>query len=140
MDALSSTTRVFLESIGIDSADHFLGTKTSSISRQYIEWRDQEQMPPLKGYGAIATVSGWKAQIRKAATDAGNFDLAAVAPEDRYTKSTSPTPPPTQQEVEFSLPAEVGKNLYCRHNQLLLGLPARTFSLRCPNGKYNAIL
>lgn len=80
MDALSSSSRAFLETMQIFDASSFLETKTSVISNAYVYWRETERMPPLKGYGAIATVSGWKAQIRKAAQDAGKHDLAATAP------------------------------------------------------------
>jgi hypothetical protein len=78
---LSAITQKFLRSIGITTGEQFLSRRTTEIAEQFVEFRIQNGMPELKGLGAIASVSGWKAQCRKAATDMGLKELAATEPD-----------------------------------------------------------
>lgn len=80
-EALSALTRKFLTSIDITTGEQFLSQRTTDISERFVEFRIKNGMPELKGLGAIASVSGWKAQCRKAATDMGLLKLAATEPE-----------------------------------------------------------
>lgn len=79
-EALSAVTKRFLGSMGITTAEKFLTTRTTDIAQEFVQWRAREGMPELKGLGAIASVSGWKASIRKAAQDMGKKDVATLEP------------------------------------------------------------
>lgn len=132
MDALSAGSRSFLESLGISDANTFLATKTSTMSMAYVTWREKENMPPLKGYGAIATVSGWKAQVRKAALDAGEHSLAATEPADRYGKLTNTVAKVAHEAVPsfFDSVLVVPK----RSSSLLCGMSEKRFLVQGPTG------
>jgi len=80
-EALSASTQRFLQSIGITTAEDFLSTRTTDIAADFVKWREQEGKPELKGLGAIASVSGWKANCRKAATEMGMDDVAMAEPD-----------------------------------------------------------
>lgn len=69
--SLSVLCRSFLASIGIRTAHAFLATRSTDISRKFINWRKSEGKPELKGVGAIASVSGWKSTVRKKAKELG---------------------------------------------------------------------
>ena len=55
-------------------------SRTTDLSSAFVEWRAKNNMTVLKGLGAIASVSGWKAQIRKMAKERGLDELAAAGP------------------------------------------------------------
>ena len=65
LNALTNPVRSFLESMDIRDAEALMNTPSSDISKKYIEWRESEGMPAMKGEGAIVTVSTWKGIIRK---------------------------------------------------------------------------
>ena len=134
MDALSANSRSFLESISINDANTFLGTKTSVISNAYITWRENQNMPSLKGYGAIATISGWKAQIRRAAQGAGKHSLAATEPADCYGKGyqllSADQPQHAQPSFFDSLVVSPAVS-----PQLLFGMPTKKLFFQGPTGE-----
>ena len=78
--SLSTVTQTFLGSLGIKTAEAFMTSRTTDLSSAFVEWRAKHEMSVLKGLGAIASVSGWKAQVRKIARDRGLHDLALMAP------------------------------------------------------------
>lgn len=140
IEALSSNTRSFLASIDIYDGETFLRTKTSLISKTYIDWREVEKMSMLKGYGAIATVSGWKAQVRKSAADAGMHDLASTEPSDRGKQD-----PDGIDSGAGGKPVRAAKRMPSRlesvhivqktYSKLLFGLQARRLYMQGPTGK-----
>ena len=132
MEALSASARSFLGSLGIFDANTFLATKTSVMSIAYVPWRESENMPPLKGYGAIATVSGWKAQIRKAAMDAGKHNLAATEPADRYGKISAVVAKVNVEPVPSFFDSVVVVRR--RSSSLLFGMPEKKFYVQGPTG------
>jgi hypothetical protein len=77
-DALSQSTKVFLSTVGITTAEQFLASRTTDVANKFITYREDRKMAILKGLGAVASISGWKALVRKAAKDTGNADLAAL--------------------------------------------------------------
>jgi hypothetical protein len=83
MDVLSKQTRTFLATMGIKGAKDLLGTKSSLISQAFIMWREESQMTVLKGYGAIASVSGWKASVKESAETLGMGQLLSLFPSTR---------------------------------------------------------
>lgn len=134
MGALSANTRTFLKSINIADSETFLQTKTSIIASTYIAWRAKENMATLKGYGAIATVSGWKAQVRKAGSDPGRQDLTAKEPVARQkvapiedTSAVENTKPSTLDQLRV-----IPKAFPC----LLFGMQERRFYMQGPTGKF----
>jgi hypothetical protein len=80
MASLSVSARKFIETTTIRTAREFLSTKTTLAATLYEAWRENEGLPLLKGYGAIATISSWKAQIRKVAKALGDDELADTLP------------------------------------------------------------
>ena len=82
-DILSTVTKTFLVSIGITTGEEFLSARTTDIANSFVKWRVQEGKPELKGLGAIASVSGWKATCRKAAAEMGLDDIAGMEPPSR---------------------------------------------------------
>ena len=71
LDTLSSTTKAFLNSIGITTATAFLTARSTDISAEFVKWRAAEGKPELRGFGAIASVSGWKSTVRNKAMELG---------------------------------------------------------------------
>lgn len=69
--ALSNTTKEFLRSIDISTAEVFLSSRSTDIAVDFIKWRVSEGKPELKGCGAVASVSGWKTIVRKRAQEIG---------------------------------------------------------------------
>jgi hypothetical protein len=82
-EALSALTQRFLRSVGITSAEEFLSSRTTDIANEFVTFRVNEGMPELKGLGAIASVSGWKAACRKAAKEMGMSDVADLEPSNK---------------------------------------------------------
>jgi hypothetical protein len=77
-DALSTTSKDFLASMNISSADQFLSARTSDIATAFIKWREEMKIVPLKGLGAVASVSGWKKLVRNKAFAVGDTTLAQL--------------------------------------------------------------
>jgi len=71
LDVLSSRAKVFLASIGIQTAVEFLTTRSSDIGPKFVEWRSTKGMTPLKGTGPVASVSAWKTTVRNKAEQLG---------------------------------------------------------------------
>jgi len=71
LEALSATTLLFLESIGITTAVAFLSQRSSDIAPKFVEWRAEEGMAELKGSGPVASVSAWKTTTRNRARQMG---------------------------------------------------------------------
>jgi len=70
-EILSDMTKEFLRSIGINTADAFLETRTTDIAPKFVRWRRREGMPVLKGSGPTASVSAWKTSVRTKAEELG---------------------------------------------------------------------
>ena len=120
-DTLSASTRSFLSSIGIVSAEDFLSARTTDIANEFILWRQQRDMTELKGLGAIASVSGWKAIVRKAANSAGMDGIAKLAP-----KSSSIETKQTRKSVSSKKSA----NKEATDCDVLFGMSRRRFAVR----------
>ena len=75
-DVLSDGARSFLVSINITDAEMFLAGKTKHLAEQLVSYRETHNLVPLRGSGAVASVSGWKALVRKAASGLGYHELA----------------------------------------------------------------
>lgn len=82
-DGLSAVTKRFLATMNITTAEKFLSSRTTDISVNFVHWRIKENMPELKGLGAIASVSGWKAQVRKFAKEMGLEQVADMEPANK---------------------------------------------------------
>lgn len=78
--SLSAVTQTFLKTLGIETAMAFMTSRTTDLSSAFVEFRAKHNMSVLKGQGSIASVSGWKANIRKIAKERGLEDLANAAP------------------------------------------------------------
>ncbi len=77
-DALSQASKDFLTSIDIKDAESFLAAKTKNLAESFTIYREKNGMAPLKGLGSVASISGWKAIVRKAAKDAGQDRLVTL--------------------------------------------------------------
>lgn len=86
---LSASTQKFLSSMGITTAEQFLSTRTTDIATEFVKWRVREGKPELKGLGAIASVSGWKAMCRRMAKDIGQDALAELEPVTKAVQVSS---------------------------------------------------
>ena len=84
-DALSKSSKAFLASIGIKTAEAFMTARSTDIATEFIKWREQQNKPVLRGLGAVASVSGWKAVVRKAARNVGKEDIALMNPGSKPT-------------------------------------------------------
>jgi hypothetical protein len=91
-DCLSALTKKFLGSMGISTAEQFLSTRTTDIANEFVKWRVAEGKPELKGLGAIASTSGWKALVRKKAKAMGLDELSEMEPEGRVWSGPKTTP------------------------------------------------
>ena len=120
-ESLSASTRSFLSSIGITSSEDFLSARTTDIANEFILWRQQRDMPQLKGLGAIASVSGWKALVRKAANSAGMEDIATLAPKSILTETKQP------RKV---LASKKSHNRETTDSGVLFGMSRRRFAVR----------
>lgn len=64
IEALSTSAREFLSTLGVTTAEEFLSETTSDLGSAFISWRARTGLDALKGAGAISIVSGWKGQVR----------------------------------------------------------------------------
>jgi hypothetical protein len=127
--ALSTSAKEFLSRLGITTAEEFLSTRTTDIANAFVTWREDHKMPVLKGLGAIASVSGWKAQVRKAATSVGLDQVAAIAPNTNSVSVQQPKTTPLdrkQKPITFERPAIKDTT----DRDVLFGKPRRRFSVR----------
>ena len=150
MDTLSVSARKFLETTKIKTAHDFLATKTTETAFAYGFWREREGMPLLKGYGSIATISSWKAQIRKVAKALGDEELAATLPigqqskgvneEDILTLTPKVVVPGASRDVsimnEKVRKIELIQPTPWSHKDVIMGLQFRLFSVHNASGKY----
>ena len=54
------------DSLGILSGEVFVERRTKDLAAQLAAWRTQKGLPPLKGSGKVAMISGWKANVKEA--------------------------------------------------------------------------
>ena len=107
-DALSSSSKEFLATMNISTASQFLAARTTDIANAFIKWREDRNMPALKGLGAVASVSGWKKLVRNKAVAVGDDDLAqlnqasnAKAPgQDKQSSSKIDSPKKTSHALD----------------------------------------
>lgn len=78
IEALSGMARKFLGSINIQDAEGFLAAKTKYLADAFGKYREDNDMPILKGLGTVASISGWKAIVRKAAEESGQGELVTL--------------------------------------------------------------
>ena len=90
-DRLNTNAQSFLASLDISNAEEFLGTRTGDIADAFINWRQKQKLPPLKGTGAVATISGWKALCRDAAKEMG-MDTVSTAKRPKTKRSEDSRP------------------------------------------------
>jgi hypothetical protein len=139
-DGLSNVTKRFLGTMNITTAEKFLSSRTTDISVNFVDWRIKENMPELKGLGAIASVSGWKAQVRKFAKEMGLQDLADMEPankaswgkEAREVSRTSPKEAP-RKKIRTKPPPSKGHAP--SHEDVLFGNSRHTFAVQDESGK-----
>jgi hypothetical protein len=118
INLLSTTARSFLGTLNITTAHALLSTRTTEISRDLVKWREDMKMNPLKGSGAIATISGWKGTIRNKATEDKNDDSA----------NQVKRPPQLPSDVVLqSVTSQRSQIISMSHPDILMGLPRRTF-------------
>jgi hypothetical protein len=125
LQTLSAAAQTFLKSIGITTTEQILSRKSSSISNAYIDWRAENNIPPLKGYGSIATVSGWKTQVRKFLSEHG-VDISSI---EVPRVESPPVPEPTETPLSVQERVE-----YSTHPNLLLGLSSHSFDVANSRG------
>jgi hypothetical protein len=85
-------------------------------------------MTVLKGLGAVASVSGWKAQVRKAAINVGKEEIASL----NVRSNTAPAPQTKQSSPERPhKPVALEKPIIKDASDLgvLFGLPRRRFAI-----------
>ncbi|KAL7579034.1 hypothetical protein ACA910_019074 [Epithemia clementina (nom. ined.)] len=90
-DALSSTTRKFLNSIGINSAEELVSSPTTKVGLAFRDWRKSMGMNEMKTSGEIASVSMWKRACRNAAEGMGVIlrgDSGSGAAQNEDTESS----------------------------------------------------
>ena len=139
--ALSASSKQFLATLDIVTAEQFLTTRTTDVASRFVTWRSERGMAELKGLGAIASVSGWKAAVRKAANELGRPDIAVLEPTDKsswgpYSRgiagnvqkqsitSAAPLPQP--------IPAKSNECSLLPQSSQTSGDFARTGTLKCP--------
>lgn len=130
LQCLSPTALKFLKSIGITTGEAFLAARTSEMALALIKWREQEKMVALKGTGCSATVSGWKAQVRKA-------EESMTAEEDATFANVSvgaPAQPAVEKPRRVKSPPSVRIDDYT-HPNLLHGKPRQSFFVQNSFGK-----
>lgn len=66
LEVLTALAKQFLPTLKISTAEQFLSTRSSDMSNAFAKWRFENGKTTLKGTGAIATISSWKAAVRKA--------------------------------------------------------------------------
>lgn len=50
----------------LDNVHEFLNERTKSWSDRLVAWRERNNLPPLRGSGKVAMVSGWKTSLKEA--------------------------------------------------------------------------
>ena len=152
METLSISARKFLKTTKIETAHDFLATKTTETAFAYGFWREREGLPLLKGYGSIATISSWKAQIRKVAKALGDAELAATLPLGQRSKGSNEEgiisrtsqvtmPRSCREEPMVKEKVRIGERLQptpWTHKDVIMGLQFRLFSVHNASGKWQA--
>jgi hypothetical protein len=141
-DALSALTKRFLTSMDISNAEQFLSARTTHIANEFVQFRTKEGMPDLKGLGAIASVSGWKAQCRKVAREMGLDAIGNIEPDAK----SQVTPTLAAPNVASSKPNDYidasmkrlpeTKNLPF-HPDVIFGAPRQPFSVQATQAMGN---
>lgn len=138
---LSTVTQRFLRSINISTAEVFLTTRTTDIAGDFVQFRINENMPELKGLGAIASVSGWKAQVRKFAIDMGKEEVADLEPADKASwgkEARQANAYKTKDSKEASRRRKVPPTSSIQslsHNDVLFGKSRVVFAVQGVSGK-----
>jgi hypothetical protein len=110
---LGGYAKDFFFEIGVHDAKAFVTETTKRLSYKLGVWRGKNGLPPLKGTGKVASISGWKAQIR----EAQEFELhdGQILGDD-WAKSMnilksepSKTPPPSKKRLRKQLPLPTKK-------------------------------
>ncbi len=130
IDALSVTARNFLASLDILSGKDLLTTRTTDIASAFVPWREANDLPVLKGLGAIASVSGWKATVRKASAEMGLPEASDVKLRHLPRRVEMQTPPP---KTELRPPITHIEPM--THPELLFGNASRRIAVRSSKGK-----
>jgi hypothetical protein len=93
IEAISGAARSFLESLSITTCEAFLAAGSTHLGEELIKWRKKEGMPPLKGSGHIATISGWKTIVRNSGAveylSDDSDEIAEVVPESKPRSRSS---------------------------------------------------
>lgn len=133
----------------------FMTSRTTDLSSAFVDWRAKNNMSVLKGLGAIASVSGWKAQIRKIARERGLDDLAVAGPggstasppkpkpttshgkaskTQPQSLSTPPTPTPTTSPAKLAAGLALGNQTMLSHPDVLFGRPTKKLVVESARG------
>ena len=131
-DYMSSTTKVFLKSaMGICTAEAFLAARTTDIANAFIKYREQKGMTPLKGLGAVASVSSWKALCRKAAAkNSGNEQDTSMMPNKKTSVNCSlDNEPKTAIGDVPSSPLKIPDIKELSDKSVLFGFPTKRFGV-----------
>lgn len=90
---LPSAAQEFLESVGLFNGQDFLATRTAALGEELAKWRAGRGMSKLRGTGAAATISMWKARVRerepKGATPEPSEEKITKTSEEEKKKETS---------------------------------------------------
>ena len=133
IQALSTITQSFLASMDITTAEDFLSSRTTDIANEFVKFRILKGMPELKGLGAIASVSGWKAQCRKVAKKMGMNDVARLEPESNIKREVVEEIVPRTRKVAV-VPKTKPSFLPSRPD-VLQGQASRTFRVQSREGE-----
>jgi hypothetical protein len=155
--SLSAGTQTFLNSLGIATAEAFMHSRTTDLSSAFVEWRATKGMTVLKGLGAIASVSGWKAQVRRLAKERGLEELAQAAPsgvsqllpncetkisadagsESKVKSTTGTVPnthPPPQTKLQVGTTTSTGSKKILSYPEILFGKPTKKLVVESSRG------
>ena len=138
IDAVSDMTQMFLKEIGVLTAEQFLVARTSDIAGLFVNWREKKGMAPLRGLGSIASVSGWKATVRKAAQDMGMASLVDLEPANKSAWSSDTMPTKKSAKGKGPAPKRSKPANDISHPGLLGGESKKTISVQETYGELHA--
>jgi hypothetical protein len=143
LNCLSQYVRDFLRNrMQITTCTELLSHKSSDIVDEYVQWRREQNKPPLKGNGAYTTVCGWKCSVKErekgikrrrsdASTDSSLFNVSVspvvsrknmtLSSRDEFWENMNLSSVPTcltglpYVELTFrsTISAHIGKNFIC---------------------------
>lgn len=100
-----------------------MSSRTTDLSAAFVNWRAEHDMTVLKGLGAIASVSGWKAQVRKVARERGLIELAEMGP-----AGTTPSGSTCPQNSKPKPPQNINASAASSFTSTLVGTNKRKIS------------